>query len=198
MEKNIDQAESIIVADADYIDDVAFNLIVNFERMLERRIPQADMARWAECVALDGGLRGEGNAVQVVLVHDKGHEVMDNFTPSHFSDQLDGQAFTGPLGEFSFRAVTTEPMAGKSQLMTDVLAHVCGLESVKRLMVVPAETDVDRVAKLLERNESDVRRTTLFAMQPVRGGAFRQELLGYSVMAALGISASEIDRKLSL
>ena len=47
----------MILADADYIDKVAFNLIVNFERMLGRRIPQADMARWIDCVALDGGIR---------------------------------------------------------------------------------------------------------------------------------------------
>ena len=37
--------ENVMVADADYIDKVAFDLIVNFERMIERRIPQADMAR---------------------------------------------------------------------------------------------------------------------------------------------------------
>ena len=49
--------ENVILADGDYIDRVAFNLIVNFERMLGRRIPQADTARWAECIALDGGLR---------------------------------------------------------------------------------------------------------------------------------------------
>ena len=38
--------ENVMVVDADYIDKVAFDLIVNFERMIERRIPQADMARW--------------------------------------------------------------------------------------------------------------------------------------------------------
>ena len=54
-------SQNVIVADADYVDDVAFNLIVNFERMLGRRIPPADMARWAECIALDGGLRADGN-----------------------------------------------------------------------------------------------------------------------------------------
>ena len=50
-------SENVILADADYIDKVAFNLIVNFERMLGRRIPQADMARWIDCVALDGDWR---------------------------------------------------------------------------------------------------------------------------------------------
>ena len=48
--------------------------------MLGRRIPQADMAQWLECVALDGGLKfkeqGAGggeqeNSIQVVLLHKK-------------------------------------------------------------------------------------------------------------------------------
>ena len=55
--------DNVIIADGDYIDKVAFDLIVNFERMIERRIPQADMARWIDCVALDGGLR-EGDNVR--------------------------------------------------------------------------------------------------------------------------------------
>lgn len=49
--------ENVIIADADYLDKVAFDLIVNFERMLMRRIPPADIARWIDCVALDGGMR---------------------------------------------------------------------------------------------------------------------------------------------
>ena len=35
---------NVVLADADYVDTVAFNLIVNFERMIGRRIPQADIA----------------------------------------------------------------------------------------------------------------------------------------------------------
>ena len=46
--------ENVILVDADYVDKVAFDLIVNFERMIGRQIPQADMAKWLECVALDG------------------------------------------------------------------------------------------------------------------------------------------------
>ena len=56
-------SENIIVVDADYIDNVAFNLIVNFERIIGLRIPQADMARWLDCIALDGGLREGENTL---------------------------------------------------------------------------------------------------------------------------------------
>ena len=61
--------ENVILVDADYVDKVAFDLTVNFERMLGRRIPQADMAQWLECVALDGGLREGDHKTQVVLLH---------------------------------------------------------------------------------------------------------------------------------
>ena len=49
--------ENIIIADAEYIDNVAFDLIVNYERMLGRKIPKADMAQWAINVGLDGGMK---------------------------------------------------------------------------------------------------------------------------------------------
>ena len=47
--------ENIIIANADFIDRVAFDLTVNFERIIGRRIPRADMAQWVECVAMDAG-----------------------------------------------------------------------------------------------------------------------------------------------
>ena len=48
---NIKWSENVIIADADYIDKVAFDLTVNFERMINRRIQPADMAQWAVCIA---------------------------------------------------------------------------------------------------------------------------------------------------
>ena len=83
-------SENIILVDADYIDKVAFNLIVNFERMIGRRIPNADMARWTDCVALDGGIREGDNEVQVILIHYKDTHRLANFTPSDLSTELDG------------------------------------------------------------------------------------------------------------
>ena len=76
----------VIIVDADYIDRVAFNLTVNFERMLERRIPQADLARWVECVALDGGVREseEPQETTVVLIHEKEVDRLRNFTPADY------------------------------------------------------------------------------------------------------------------
>lgn len=190
--ENVRWSENVIVVDADYVDSVAFNLIVNFERMIGRRIPPADMSRWVECVALDGGLRQGDHETQVVLLHAKGKRAMENFTPADYSTQLDGKAFKGNLGEFVFGAYPVESLVSKEDFLVDVVSLVCNQKEVKRVMVVP---DVDKCYDMLRhalRHVDDDKRVTLFAMQPLTGGNFRQEILGYSLMSALGIKADEI------
>ena len=47
--KNLEHwSENIIIVDADYVDKVAFDLTVNFERIIGRHIPQADLAHWID------------------------------------------------------------------------------------------------------------------------------------------------------
>ena len=190
--KNVQWSENVIIVDADYVDGVTFNLIVNFERMIGRRIPPADMARWVECVALDGGLRNGEHETQVVLLYDKGKHAMENFNPAGYNQQLDGQAFKGSLGEFVFSAYPVEALVSKEDFLTDVVSLVCNQKEVKRVMIIP---DVDKCYDMLRhalRHVDDEKRVTLFAMQPLAGGNFRQEILGYSLMSALGIKADEI------
>ena len=185
-------SENVIIADADYIDKVAFNLIVNFERMLGRRIPQADMPRWVDCVALDGGIREGNNKTNVILVYDKGHETLENFSPSSLTTELDGKAFNDHLGEFLFSALPVEEMVDKEHLFCDSLMHICSQKEVRRVMVVPnAERYYDGVRRALKDTDDD-KRITVFAMQPMSGGNFRQEILGYSLMNALGIKGEEV------
>ena len=192
---NLQQAAwsaNVILVDADYVDRVAFDLIVNFERMIGRRIPQADLPRWLDCVALDGGLRpGAGkNDVQVVLIHSKRR--LENFLPGDFATELDGKAFADQLGEFVIASYQTEGLADTGDFFVEALELACAQPAVKRLMVVPdAEHIYDKVRATLRRAD-DEKRVTVFAMQPMAGGPFRQEILGYSLMSALGISAEEI------
>ncbi len=193
-------SENVIVVDADYIDRVAFNLIVNFERMLGRKIPAADMPRWIDCVALDGGIspteNAEGN-VAVVLIHEKGSQGLENFVPVSYGE-LHGTAFKDHLGEFVFSSVPVENLTTKDDLLLDVVQAAMGAKEVKRLMVVPNAEDgdcYDRLRQML-RHADDDKRITLFAMQPMAGGRFQQEILGYSLMQALGISAAELDSKM--
>ena len=196
---NTKWSEIVILVDAEYVDKVAFDLIVNFERMLGRRIPQADMAQWLECIALDGGLRPTANSqkptatCQVVLIHDRNRQQMDNFQPGKFAD-LDGKAFSGQLGEFLISCVQVEEMVTKDDLYVDSLQIIANAAEVKRLMVV-ADSDriYNKVREALRQADPD-KHITVFAMQPMPNGNFRQEILGYSLMAALGIKSEEISK----
>lgn len=185
-------SKNVILVDADYVDKVAFDLIVNFERMIGRQIPQADMAQWLECVALDGGLRAGDNEVQVVLLH--GKKQMANFVPGEFRE-LDGKAFNGQLGEFLISCIKVEEMVTMDDLFIDSMQIIANAAEVSRLVVVPdAEHIYNKVRESLKHADPD-KHITVLSMQPMQGGQFRQEILGYSLMAALGIHSEEINCK---
>ena len=187
-------SENVVLADADYVDSVAFNLIVNFERMIGRRIPQADIARWLDCIALDGGIRDGENEIQVILIHQKEKLQMDNFVPGNYASDLSNKAFKDHLGEFTINSYHTEGLTKTGDFFCEALELVLTQKNVKRLMVIPNAEEAAIYNKVREtlRNADDDRRITVFSMQPTAGGNYRQEILGYSLMAALGIKADEI------
>ena len=191
-------SENVILVDADYVDKVAFSLIVNFERMIGRRIPQADFAKWIDCIALDGGIREGEHETLVVLVHQKNKTLMENFAPGHYTEELNGKAFKDHLGEFAISAYPIEQTPGGEDFFTEVLELVTAQKEVKRVMVIPNLEDsiiYNKVREALRRVDDEEKRVTLFAMQPLTGGNYRQEILGYSLMAALGIKGEEIKER---
>lgn len=192
---DIKWSENVIVADADYIDKVAFDLTVNFERIIGRRIPPADMSQWAVCVALDGGLRPGKHETQVVLIHDRKNTQIDNFVPSTYATQLNSQAFSdAQMGEFFFADVATGEFAGNGATMLEILRNLLQHSEVKRIVIVPDDSDEDTMMALrtVLRSADDDKRITMLAMQPLTGFDCRQEILGYSIMKALGIKSEEI------
>lgn len=187
--------ENVIIADANYIDRVAFDLTVNFERMLERRIPKADMARWTECVALDGGLRAGEHQTMVILTHDKSLTELENFVPGKLDGELNGMAFKGNLGEFCFSTPCGENFVDKDELFLDTLSTILQQEDVKRVMVIPDECILNNVREAIRKTDGEAKDITLFAMSPQACRNFQQEILGYSLMAALGIRGEELSIK---
>ena len=195
--QDIRWSENVMVIDADYVDKVAFNLIVNFERMLGRRIPQADLAKWIDCVALDGGIREGENEILVVLIHQKDKTKLENFTPSDYAKDIDGKAFKDHLGEFSIGAYPIEEIAGSENYYSDVLQLITTQKEVKRIVVIPNAEDpyIYNKVRAALKDADDEKRITLLSMQPMPNWNFRQEILGYSLLAALGISSDEIKSK---
>ena len=149
-EQDIKWSENVILVDADYVDKVAFNLIVNFERMIGRRIPQADMARWLECIALDGGMRNGNHETQVVLIHQKANTEMENFLPGNYVNDLTGKAFQGELGEFILNAYAIEDIADSEHLLIEVLGLISQQKEVKRMMIIPNAEDATIYNKVRE------------------------------------------------
>lgn len=184
--------ENIILVDANYLDDVVFDLIVNFEPMINRSIPYADLCRWLDCIALDGGLRPkEDNQVQVVFIHEQLKEKFSYLKPSSFSKELDAKAFKDNVAEFELISASSEDIVTKDELFLQSLELIVNETSVKNLMVVADELKYGERARNLfvAARGKDI---TYFSMQPVKGGRFFQEILGYSLMNALGIKSDEI------
>lgn len=184
-------APNVILVDADYLDNVAFNLIVNFERMLGRRIKQADLCHWLDCIALDSGLRPGDNEIQVVFLHDKQMTRLKNFSPSNFEEDLNGLSFKDNLGRFNLFAFPVEEVVEKDEFVVQSVAMTADEKQVKRLMIV-ADMDAcgDRIKRICA--QTDGKEKVLFAMDPLTGCGFNQEILGYSLMAALGIRGEEL------
>ena len=175
----VEWAENVILADADYLDSLVFDVSVQLERMLERRLPKLDLARWADYVALDGGLRPGDNAVQLLLIHSKKKGILKNILPANLATEIDGQAFRDNLGEFSLSAFTQSVEA----LLTS--------ERVKRLMLVGDMAAYgDDVAHVLR--EADGKQVTVFGLHTQSGLRCPQESLSYSLLAALGVSSDEV------
>ena len=55
-----------------------------------------------------------------------------------------------------------------------------------------AQGDISAIVRYALRNIDEEKRVTVFAMQPMQGGNFRQEILGYSMISALGIKGDEL------
>ena len=199
--QNIKWSENIIIVDGDYIDHVAFDLIVNFERMLNRRIPSADFSQWVVNIALDGRLKPGNHETQVVLLHDKKNPKLENFAPADYLKELNGQAFKdSQLGEFIINAIATgDEVTKKDDVLLDLLKTILNHEEVKRIMVVSNAEDSQLMSTLrstLRDVDDELKHITLFAMPPLEGGNFKQQILGYSLLNAMGISASEIESKI--
>ena len=180
-----------MLVDADYLDATAFDLIVNFERMIGRRIPPADLARWLDCVALDGGLRPGDNHLQAVFIHRPENPKLQHFAPAHYKDELDGKAFSDNLGEFTMHSFAVESVVSADEFFIQSLTTLCDAKEIKHLMVVG---DMQRLGQRITAlcRQTDGKDITVFAMEPLSGRGFTGEILGYSLMSALGIKGSEL------
>lgn len=191
----------VILVDAAYVDYAAAQLRQISGKELERDIPKADLAQWLVCVALDSEFSGE---TQVVLIHDREEKVMQHFVPGSFSQEIDGRAFTEPgVGEFLLACCPVERVTTTQDLCVESLESLLEDKEVERIAVVydfdgrtaESRTLTKRIASVCRKHQEaeHPKDITLFTMIPFEGDGFAQQVLGYSLLAALGIAAREVE-----
>ena len=184
-------APAVVLIDAAYLDRVAEDLTRNFSRMIGRPLSKADLCHWLDCIALDSGLRPGNNDLQAHFLYPKEMNSLNYFEPSRFDDDLNGLSFDDNLGHFSLFAFPVEEVVRTDEFFLQSLTMLADAQEIKHLMVVADMkaygTDVVKICQ-----QTDGKQITLFSMEPISGEGFKPEILGYSLMAALGISADEL------
>lgn len=190
-----------LLIDADHLDRVAFDLTVNFERIIGRRIPKADLCQWLDCIALDGGFTPSADGspasrqVQASFLHSAGKAALECFDPSDFATQLSGRAFHDDVAEFALQAYAVEALVSADDFFIQSLEALAAADEVEALLVVADMAAYGpRVCQACSRLRAagGKKPVTLFTMEPASGRGFEQEILGYSLMAALGIRSDEL------
>lgn len=194
-------APHVILVDADYLDGLAFDLTVNFERMLERRLPKADLCHWINCVALDGGLERGDNTVQVHFLHTKAKSCFDYFRLTCFHDEnhklafeadLNDTPFVDPVGRFTLFTFPVEDIVSRQDFFLQSFTMLSQAQSIENLMVVGDMLEYgDQLRQLCAQPHAP--RVTLYTMEPCVGRGFDQQILAYSLMSALGIRGEELN-----
>ncbi len=182
--------ENVILIDADCVDNTAGKLREHFEQALGRQIPEADLAEWLVCAALDGGV-GEGeNRVQCIFVHAKDKCALQHFCPQTTMQELDGKAFLdNVLGEFQINCLCNEGL-GVEDFFTECARVLLDSKEVKRLVLVPELATSGEGLMALAKDAPKDKEITLLSMQPQE--FFPHVMLGFSLLHAMGIKSDEL------
>lgn len=199
MAENIKLAENVILVDVSYFNDVVKNLKRYFELQLGRPLQDVYIEEWASFLALDAGVRDKGNEIQVLFVHDEKTDKLLHSDPADLKKDLNGVGFSNQLGELTFTSVSSEGLVPRADLYLDLLAIALNSADVKRLMLVPffGEYGVkltDILKEDLKNADAEKgREVYLFTMdEPAAPLACKWDLLGYSLLRALGIKAEDL------
>lgn len=182
-------SKNVILIDANFIDYVAHDFSYNLKQVLNRDIPNADLALWLECIALDGGLTPGNENIQVIFIYE--NNIMQNFSPSDISKNIDGMAFMGNLGEFALEAYQVEKnITSIADQFADTLQVLINAEKVENLLVVPNMNIYgDKVKDSIEKSEN--KSISVFTITPQEGGSFTNQQLGFSILHSMGISSDD-------
>ncbi len=184
--KNI---KRVILVDTVALSEVAFDIIVNFERMLNRRIPDVDIKKWLYAAACDGKFAVSSDEVYAVFLKEKSAGAFRNLD---FKDIAVGQKADFAYEGLNFRVDFAEYEGCAGHAFMDTLENLLGNQpELEDIVCVPGGDICQYAARVL--SEQRRLRSTVLAMDALRGGGFGQEYLSCSISYALGVTDSEIE-----
>lgn len=191
-------AENVLLLDTAFVNEVVRNLKITLEARLKRALSDIDLPVWITCLALDAGLRGEGNELQVLLLHDDATSGVKGCRPSRW-EELDGQACRTAVGELAFSCVTPSTIASREALFLDLMTLALDATDVKRLLLLPSHFEygdkMEETLYKLQREEAGValNKVVYFALKNgVKPEPFHREAVHYSLLHVWGIRPEEL------
>ncbi len=186
--------ESVMLVDVAFLNHVIEDLRRNFSRMLMRDLKRIDLSELISFIALDAGLKPDAeNKIQVLLIYDDLSAKIVYSDPGDVEKELNNVAFQSDLGEFSFYSFCPEGLVSIAELLTESAKIAFSEKEVQRLWIVADDTQNESLWKdILPQEETD-KEILVFSMSDPVGKKYRQELLGYPVMQALGIRSDEVN-----
>lgn len=198
METNGTFAENVLLLDTMFLNETAYRLKKTLETRLGRTLPEIDLPEWLTCLALDAGIRGGENEIQVLLLHDDSARGMAGCQPSDW-EELDGRACRTAVGELSFTCVTPSNIASRRALFLDLTTLALDAATVKRLLLLPHHLEYgEQVGETLkkctrENPDAPLSKVLLFSLQATEAEApYRHEPVHYSLLHAWNIRPEEL------
>lgn len=185
--------QNAIIIDGEYLSRACTQFRKFLQQTIGREIPEADLARWLEYAALDGGVRPEDKATtQVYIFHEPATKLLKGFKPADLYADFDGKAFNGPVGEFLLAACPAQDDLGsKETLLCETLQSLLKGNLCKHFIIV---ADHDAYGIRIEQLLADYPNSpvTLLTLKKESGSEGTSIPLPYSLMAACGVSGSEL------
>ena len=188
-------SETVMVIDVAYLNFVINDLRKYFEPLLGRSLQTVDLALFTMYLAMDAGLKGSDNDVQVLLVYDKQSGKLEHCLPSDLKNELDGVA------------LPSEGFVSRGDLYLDLLQIVLNAAEVKKLIVVPFNEEYGKEVENVLRecalenagHKEEAKDIVYFRMEePAAPAVCRWEMLGYPLMSALGSRSEDLQNNYSI
>lgn len=167
-----------VLIDTNFLEAVAADMRTHFEKCLNREVPVADLAYWLDCLALDAGVRPGENLIDVAFIHPKDAISLEHFSPSSLAGEIHAQAFKDNVGEFMMQSLPVENIVTPAEMLEECI------------VALQKEKNIDKIVVVAEEGPTQGG-YTLCNMQ-MQESATEHIILGYSLLAAFGISPNEL------